>query len=69
MQVEAAERNLLLFKTFSFFLNYFFLHERILEELALLKIIGKQANPSGRMIIWFGILFMCLPQFVDLTSL
>ena len=37
MQVEAGESNLSLFKTFSIF-YFFFSHERVLEELALLKI-------------------------------
>ena len=41
MQVEAGESNLSLFKTFSLFFFlfyfYFFSHERVLEELALLK--------------------------------
>ena len=35
VQIEAGKSNLLLFETFCFFL--FFLHERVLEELALLK--------------------------------
>ena len=42
VQVEAGENNLLQFETFSLF-YYFVLHERVLEELALLKI--KQNNP------------------------
>ena len=37
VQLEAAEGILLLFETFSFFL-FFILHERVQEELALLKI-------------------------------
>ena len=39
MQVEGGESKLLLFETFSLFYYYFFSsHERVLEELALLKI-------------------------------
>ena len=39
MQVEAGESKLLLLETFSFFFfSSFFSHERVLEELGLLKI-------------------------------
>ena len=48
MQVEARESNLSLFKTFSFFFYffYFFSHERVLEELALLKIVDIHLFPD-----------------------